>query len=171
VNLLSVADSAGKFEGRRSGWDPRRLGEGTWSFWLSWPLSIIVMCQHFNLLIKLHSSPLKLLIGCWQVGCISRSQGQKIGVINAIDFFFYLKPHGLELLYIVYRYVKPLSHQSGVLTVFTQRLKKLQNAEVRAVQTPAMLCKRCAIAYNAMQRHLFWACSKQTQRLGVFTAC
>ena len=35
--------------------------------------------------------------------------------------------------------IKPLSHQSGVLTAFPQRLKKLQNAEVRAVQTPATL--------------------------------
>jgi len=45
-------------------------------------------------------------------------------------------------------HVKPLSHQSGVLTVFPQRFKKLQNAEVRAVQTPATLCKRCG---NAVQ--------------------
>jgi len=30
-------------------------------------------------------------------------------------------------------------------------LKKLQIAEVRAVQTPATLWKGCAIAYNAMQ--------------------
>ena len=44
--------------------------------------------------------------------------------------------------------VKPLSHQSGVLTAFPQRLKKLQNADVRAVQTPATLCKRCG---NAVQ--------------------
>jgi len=44
--------------------------------------------------------------------------------------------------------VKPLSHQSGVLTAFPQRLKKLQNAELRAVQTPATLCKRCG---NAVQ--------------------
>jgi len=42
--------------------------------------------------------------------------------------------------------LKPLSHQSDVLTAFPQRFKKLQNAEVRAVQTPATLCKRCAIA-------------------------
>jgi len=41
---------------------------------------------------------------------------------------------------------KPLSHQSGVLTAFTQRLKKLPNAKVRAVQMPATLCKRCALA-------------------------
>ena len=32
-----------------------------------------------------------------------------------------------------------MSHQSGVLTAFPQRLKKLQIAEVRAVQTPATL--------------------------------
>ena len=38
--------------------------------------------------------------------------------------------------------VKPLSHQSGVLTAFPQRFKKLQNAEVRA---------RCANASNAVQ--------------------
>jgi len=48
--------------------------------------------------------------------------------------------------------------------------KKLQNAEVRAVQTPATLCKRCAIARNAMRRRLLRACSKQTPRLGVSTA-
>jgi len=34
-----------------------------------------------------------------------------------------------------YGNLKPLSHQSGVLTACTQRLQKLQNAEVRAVQT------------------------------------
>jgi len=44
--------------------------------------------------------------------------------------------------------LKPLSHQSGVLTAFPQRLKRLHNAEVRAVQTPSTLCKRCA---NAVQ--------------------
>jgi len=32
-----------------------------------------------------------------------------------------------------------MSHQCGVLTAFPQRLKKLQIAEVRAVQTPATL--------------------------------
>ena len=36
-------------------------------------------------------------------------------------------------------YLKPMSHQSGVLTAFPQRLKELQIAEVRAVQTPATL--------------------------------
>ena len=35
-------------------------------------------------------------------------------------------------------YLKPMSHQSGVLTAFPQRLK-MQIAEVRAVQTPATL--------------------------------
>ena len=38
--------------------------------------------------------------------------------------------------------LKPLSHQSGVLTA----LKKLQNTKVRAVQTPATLC-------NHLERH------------------
>ena len=47
-------------------------------------------------------------------------------------------------------YLKPLSHQSGVLTAF----KKMQNAEVRAVQTPATLCKRCGNAtFNRLERH------------------
>jgi len=32
-----------------------------------------------------------------------------------------------------------MSHQSGVLTAFPQRLEKMQIAEVRAVQTPATL--------------------------------
>ena len=42
-------------------------------------------------------------------------------------------------------YLKPLSHQSGVLTAFPQRFKKKkQNAEVRDVQTPATLCNRLA---------------------------
>ena len=36
-------------------------------------------------------------------------------------------------------YLKPMSHQIGVLTAFPQRLKILQTAEVRAVQTPATL--------------------------------
>jgi len=45
-------------------------------------------------------------------------------------------------------FIKPLSHQSGVLAAFPQRFKKLQNAEVRVVQTPATLCKRCG---NAVQ--------------------
>jgi len=36
-------------------------------------------------------------------------------------------------------YFKPMSHQSGVLTAFSHRLKTLQIAEVRAVQTPATL--------------------------------
>jgi len=45
-------------------------------------------------------------------------------------------------------YLKPMSHQSGVLTAFPQRLKKLLFAEVRAVQTPATLCKRYG---NAVQ--------------------
>jgi len=53
--------------------------------------------------------------------------------------------------------VKPLSHQSGVLTAFPQRFKKLQNAEVRAVQTPATLWKRCGNAVetpcNRLERH------------------
>jgi len=44
--------------------------------------------------------------------------------------------------------LKPLSHQSGVLTAFPHRLQKMQNAEVRAVETPATLCKRCG---NAVQ--------------------
>ena len=45
-------------------------------------------------------------------------------------------------------FVKPLSHQGGVLTAFPQRLETLQNAEVRAVQTPATLWKLCR---NAVQ--------------------
>ena len=49
----------------------------------------------------------------------------------------------------VVAFVKPLSHQSGVLTAFPQRLKKLQNAEVRAVQTPATLCRRCGDAVQS----------------------
>jgi len=42
----------------------------------------------------------------------------------------------------------------------------MQNAEVRALQTPATLC-------NRLERHAaaFLACSKQTPRLGVSTAC
>jgi len=45
-------------------------------------------------------------------------------------------------------YIKLLSHQSGVLTVFPQCTKKLQIPEVCTVQSPAMLCtgKCCAIA-------------------------
>ena len=39
---------------------------------------------------------------------------------------------------VIYLYIKPMSHQIGVLTAFPQRLK-LQIAEVRAVQTPATL--------------------------------
>jgi len=46
--------------------------------------------------------------------------------------------------------LKPLSHQSGVLTALPQRLKKVQNAEVCAAQTPATLCKRCE---NAVKSH------------------
>jgi len=42
--------------------------------------------------------------------------------------------------------LKPLSHQSGVLTAFPQRSKKMQVAEVRAVQSPPTLCGRCVIA-------------------------
>ena len=38
-------------------------------------------------------------------------------------------------------YLKPMSNQSGVLTAFPQRFKKMQIAEVRAVQTPATLCR------------------------------
>jgi len=41
---------------------------------------------------------------------------------------------------------KALSHQSVVLAAFPQRSKKLQIAEVRAVQSPVTLWKRCAIA-------------------------
>jgi len=36
-------------------------------------------------------------------------------------------------------YLKAMSHQSGVLTTFPQRVKELQVAEVRDVQTPATL--------------------------------
>jgi len=39
--------------------------------------------------------------------------------------------------------------------------EKLQIAEVRVVQSPATLWKRCAIAENAERRRLFWTCSKQ----------
>jgi len=46
--------------------------------------------------------------------------------------------------------VEPLSHQSGVLTAFTQRLKQLQNAEMRAVQTLTKPCKRRG---NAVHTH------------------
>jgi len=41
-----------------------------------------------------------------------------------------------------------MSHQCGVLTAFPQSFKKLQIAEVRAVQTPATLWKRYG---NAVQ--------------------
>jgi len=37
---------------------------------------------------------------------------------------------------------KPLSHQGGVLTAFLKRSKKLQIAQVRAVQSPAPLWER-----------------------------
>ena len=47
--------------------------------------------------------------------------------------------------------LKPLSHQSGVHTAFPQRLKKLQNAVVRAMQTPATLCKRCGNAVQSLR--------------------
>jgi len=43
-------------------------------------------------------------------------------------------------------YLKPLSHQCGVLKAFPQRSKKVQITEVRDVQSPATLCVRCAIA-------------------------
>jgi len=46
-------------------------------------------------------------------------------------------------MFLVHLHLKPLSHQSGVLTAFN---KNLQNAKVHAVQTPATLCKRGAIA-------------------------
>ena len=39
-------------------------------------------------------------------------------------------------------YLKPMSHQIGVLTAFPQCLKKIQIAKVCAVQTPATLWKR-----------------------------
>jgi len=45
--------------------------------------------------------------------------------------------------------IKPLSHQSGVLTAFPQRLKQLQNAKVCSVQTPATLWKRCGNAVKS----------------------
>ena len=53
-----------------------------------------------------------------------------------------------KMLLRCYAILKPLSHQSGVLTAFPQRLKKLQNAEVCAMLMPATLCKRCG---NAVQ--------------------
>jgi len=48
----------------------------------------------------------------------------------------------------------------------------MQNAEVRAVQTPATLCKRCGNAVQSPRTpcgggFFFLACSKQTPRLGV----
>ena len=39
-------------------------------------------------------------------------------------------------------FLKPLSHNSGVLIAFSQRYKKLQIAEVIAVQSPGTLCAR-----------------------------
>ena len=63
-------------------------------------------------------------------------------------------------------FLKPLSHQSGVLTAFPQRLKKMQNAEVRAVQTPATLC-------NRLERHVaaFKPLSHQSGVLSAFPHC
>ena len=80
------------------------------------------------------------------IGCISRSRGQKLGFQNAIFKNLLVWNYQAQRFHSLY--VKPLSHQSGVLTAFPQRFKKLRNAEVRAVQTPATLCKCCG---NAVQ--------------------
>ena len=42
-----------------------------------------------------------------------------------------------------------LSHQSGVHKAFPERSKKLQIAEMRALQSPATLLKRCEDAFQS----------------------
>ena len=61
-----------------------------------------------------------------------------IKLIRANIMFYYS-------LFLNLSFLKPLSHQSGVLTAFPQLFKKLQIFEVHAVQSPATLCVRCAI--------------------------
>jgi len=88
---------------------------------------------------------------CWSMPYVQRIKSSlHVTCVVFFDQQCKLKCHhwGLQTKRLEFCVLKPLSHQSGVLTASPQRLNKLQNAEVRAVQTPATPCKRCG---NAVQ--------------------
>ena len=62
-------------------------------------------------------------------------------------FFIYCTINSLNFVDGTYQNICVLK----VLTAFLQRSKKLQIAEVRAVQSPSTLWKRCAVAINAVE--------------------
>jgi len=62
-----------------------------------------------------------------------------------------------------YMLFKPLSHQGGVLTAFSKRSKKLQIAQVRAVQSPAPLWKLFEDAEQSPRTPCGGVCFEQAQ--------
>ena len=71
-------------------------------------------------------------------------------------------------------FLKPLSHQGGVVTATARRARKIQNAEVRAVGSPRSLRDRRGISTacrgvpkDAMPRHAFCACTKYAPWLSI----
>ena len=74
-------------------------------------------------------------------------------------------------------FLKPLSHQGGIVTATARRARKIQNSEVRAVGSPRSLRDRRGISTacrgvskDAMPWHAFCACTKCAPWLGVPTA-
>ena len=82
----------------------------------------------------------------------NKSSGYVKGTVN-----------GVALLITIHEQLKPPSHPSGVLTASRQRSKKLQIAEVRAVQSAAMLCTRCVRAVQSPRTPCGGVCFEHAQ--------